>query len=571
MSSLDDKVRAALGHPDHNGAYRFDWKLSSTRLTDTVRLVMPPRGVLPVVFVPGIMGSNLKSTDGNDSVWRLDAGFAGIPTKVAARWAGEPPGARQSALHPSRVVVDSGGATPKKRIGSITDLSDYTARGWGEVAEASYHAFLLWLEQTLNGEGQNPYFWTDFSFSELKPSTPTSRHTSSTLPPGISMRMQDPPLGFEKGRYLQPILSNDLLKRSGFRMPVYACGYNWLDSNEAAAGHLRDRIQSIIEENNRHGFSCKQVILVTHSMGGLVARRCAMLEEMSAAIAGIVHGVMPAVGAAVAYRRCKVGMWDEDKMAGMVIGSTGRAVTAVFAQAPGALELLPTQEYARDWLKVQDETGTTLETQPVSNPYDDIYLRRDRWWGLVREEWLRPSGGTPITWEIYEKNISYVKNFHIAISASYHPRTYVYYGNDRKQKSFEAVTWRMKSGLRPDNKVPSAEQVNRMGFGEIRDDGNNPLYVGGKLEIMPAIGIGAMPTTYQTSYWELHCHRQDSNGDGTVPASSGHAPLRIGGDNIRQQFRLSGFGHEPAYKNHGAQRATLYSIIKIAAEAETQA
>jgi len=28
----------------------------------------------------------------------------------------------------------------------------YQERGWGEVSETSYHAFLLWLEETLNNE-----------------------------------------------------------------------------------------------------------------------------------------------------------------------------------------------------------------------------------------------------------------------------------------------------------------------------------------------------------------------------------------------------------------------------------
>ena len=37
-----------------------------------------------------------------------------------------------------------------------------------------------------------------------------------------------------------------------------------------------------------------------------------------------------------------------------------------------------------------------------------------------------------------------------------------------------------------------------------------------------------------------------------------------GGANIKQQFRLTGFAHEPAFKNGTAQHATVYAITKIA-------
>lgn len=130
----------------------------------------------------------------------------------------------------------------------------------------------------------------------------------------------------------------ELVARGGYRMPVHACGYNWLDSNKVAASRLAERIDELMRQ---YGRNCQQVILVTHSMGGLVARRCAQLPGMADKIAGVVHGVMPATGAPVAYRRCKVGMKDEDPIAGAVIGPTGQEVTAVFAH--------PTQSAATDW------------------------------------------------------------------------------------------------------------------------------------------------------------------------------------------------------------------------------
>ncbi|MNR21620.1 hypothetical protein D3C85_1385320 [compost metagenome] len=109
---------------------------------------------------------------------------------------------------------------------------------------------------------------------------------------------------------------------------------------------------------------------------------------MEAAICGIIHGVMPTNGAPVAYRRCKVGMRDEDYGTSLVIGGSGQEVTAVFAQSPGALQLLPTRRYSPGWLKLlREEQSRTVPAMsavpsPSQCPYETIYLERSRWWGV---------------------------------------------------------------------------------------------------------------------------------------------------------------------------------------------
>jgi len=369
------------------------------------------------------------------------------------------------------------------------------------------------------------------------------------------------PLGAERGE-VESVTSDELLARARFKMPVHACGYNWLDDNSKAATRLANLVETLCKQ-----YRCDQVALVTHSMGGLVARACHLLPGMRDRIAGIVHGVMPASGAAVAYRRCKVGMWDEDLKAALVIGKDGPGVTAVFAQAPGALQLLPTPDYvphrkSEAWLRICDEQGR-LVAYPGTDPYRDIYLRRDRWWGLVREEWLAPKDGQPIGWEDYKRNILLARDFHVDLHDSYHPNTYVFYGDDAEQHSFERVTWQMRPGTAPDGRPrPDAIAASRLGFPDVRDEGRTPLHVGGQRQ----------PRTFgkdtQTSYWELHCLMQDGAGDGTVPGSSGSAPLRRDRQGcIRQQFRLEGFKHEPAFKDEGARQVTLYALVKIAAQA----
>jgi hypothetical protein len=167
-----------------------------------------------------------------------------------------------------------------------------------------------------------------------------------------------------------------------------------------------------------------------------------------------------------------------------------------------------------------------LESWPKSDPYDDIYLRRDKWWGLVKEEWLRPEGGVPLDWDDFEFNVHLAKSFHKNLSAKYHPNTYVYYGADPKQKSFVDVTWRVRPGLKPDNTPgPGMGKVKDLTPQQVRMDGTNPEYVGGELktEAVPN-PEGVSFYRYETSYWELHCEMQDGIGDGTVPQHSGGAP-----------------------------------------------
>ncbi|ARB27373.1 alpha/beta fold hydrolase [Pseudomonas tolaasii] len=579
----------ARGNPVHT------WTLTPSHITDPVHCILPPDGVLPVIFVPGIMGSNLKSKpeeqEGGESeeeavpVWRLDAGFVGKNMWLALNWINKKAGIRQKLLHPDRVEVDNQGAVPKRAAGTVMvppgldrkktllALSTrYQERGWGEVSETSYHAFLLWLEETLNSEFL-PHRWPQF---DIRPEhlhsvavEPGPTHITR-LKPDIPIGM--PGLGATLAGQLPSILSDELVARGGYRMPVHACGYNWLDSNEQAAIRLAERIDELMHQ---YGRNCQQVILVTHSMGGLVARRCAQLPGMGDKIAGVVHGVMPATGAPVAYRRCKVGMSDEDPIAGAVIGPTGQEVTAVFAQAPGALQLLPTQDYAPGWLRLVDNQGVSaMPRQPVKDPYEEIYLRRDRWWGLLREEWLAPKDGDAITWKVFADNIRSAKEFHQDICGSYHPQTYVYYGSEDKHPSFESITWQMQRGSRlngPHGSHPDSFTVSNLEMHEVRDDGRSPVYVGGQEQALPSMrGDPDAPVkTVQTSFWELHCQMQDGSGDGTVPVSSGSAPIKHARNGeVRQQIKAPGFDHEASYANPLAQHFTLYSLIKIAAKAK---
>lgn len=82
--------------------------------------------------------------------------------------------------------------------------------------------------------------------------------------------------------------------------PIYAFGYDWRQSCASHASRLNAFIDSVLEHER-----ARQVILVTHSMGGLVARGA--LPLIQSKVMGIVHCVQPSVGAVTAVRRCITG------------------------------------------------------------------------------------------------------------------------------------------------------------------------------------------------------------------------------------------------------------------------
>ena len=108
--------------------------------------------------------------------------------------------------------------------------------------------------------------------------------------------------------------------------PVYAFGYDWRQSCSSHAGRLDSFIDSVLERER-----ARQVILVTHSMGGLVARGA--LPLISSKVMGIVHCVQPAVGAVAAVRRCITGFEPSiDRQLGEFFNEMARRGEAVPAE-----------------------------------------------------------------------------------------------------------------------------------------------------------------------------------------------------------------------------------------------
>ncbi|RJG00205.1 lipase family alpha/beta hydrolase [Noviherbaspirillum sedimenti] len=539
-----DPLRLVEVKDEGTGSDVVRWSLTNRNLNDPVVITVRPTTVLPIIFVPGIMGSNLALINavGKKSagapVWVFNSGGG-----MAWDWTSLNPAERQRLLDPANTRVYAGGDVPD----SMDAIGDASAirnnRFWGEVGAGSYEEFLVWLSDALN----------------------TKRGILFTQKPLIDKNFTKD-WGPVSGGFIKTE-KDDVDHATKISFPVYACGYNWLQSNFESAKILQKRIAHVIKVNNGPSRKCEKVILVTHSMGGLVARACSELLGMQDKIAGIVHGVMPATGAGVAYKRVRAG---SEGTAQLVLGRNAEAVSAVFANAPGALQLLPSHTYPSEWLQLGVNTGKNfkkLHAVPAAdkNPYDEIYLKRGEWWSLMREELINPAGvSTHRGWADYAGNVETARKFHNKLAppellkGKYHPVTYSLYGcgdDDSDERTWGNVRWECEGAYRIDhayrmdnpfsNKVPTDLSKAKM-LNELRvtnDDGNGGIsMVQGKM------------------MWNFELSGKDSGGDGTVPTCSGSAANA----GSLKSYALTGIEHEPAYRNSHFQLATLHSILKIA-------
>ncbi|WP_170143065.1 lipase family alpha/beta hydrolase [Enterobacter hormaechei] len=442
---------------------------------------------------------------------------------------------RKKLLDPTKTVVDPSGTIETESPEERLLFSSRRDRGWGEVGAMSYGTFLPWLQEALND-------------NQIMLTNKTSKNGCLTL----RERLMDKPLGAETGE--SPLTTEEVALSYQYLFPVHAVGYNWLQSNMDSAQALADRIEKIIGDYKASGRKCEKVILVTHSMGGLVARYYSELldgEFGQKKILGIVHGVMPDRGAPMAYKRMKAG---EAGITGLVIGGNGAEMTAVLAQAPGPLQLLPGKGYGMGWFHVEG----LKQPLPQTNPYREIYTQRSVWWGLCEERFINTENKNinkvqlEQDWQSYVDIIDgKVRKFIEGLDGFYHEHTYAFYGNDGKNyPSYAELHWKDVSGKHTPEAYRSlvseqgeifypADKFNqtiRYATLETPDQG----YVSRKYELLPPV----------------------DDGDGTVPVRA----AVINSPKLKAQLGV-GVDHEGAYKSDNTMDArwfTLRSIIRIA-------
>lgn len=120
--------------------------------------VIPPKHVIPVIFVPGIMGSNLRATlsadpDQGDTWAPPNSKLEGLSEWLYRLFQSN--AKRQKQLTPSRCEVSPGGHVSIPHGHYTLTEKEAKRRGWGEVHWDSYGQVLLELERVLNDQYDN--------------------------------------------------------------------------------------------------------------------------------------------------------------------------------------------------------------------------------------------------------------------------------------------------------------------------------------------------------------------------------------------------------------------------------
>jgi pimeloyl-ACP methyl ester carboxylesterase len=520
--------------------------------------------VVPVIFIPGTMGTNLRvrrdvplppdrPISPGEPAWRPPNDDPSM-WLYARKWNRRSAQERQLILNPNQVEVDDTGDLD---IGSCSlEHSVMRERGWGEIYNGSYGTLLFDLQSDLN---------MTFRFDALK-----QRHVRQRWKE-VMQAMHGDPLERWGVRSIEPLTESDLETYAQYQYPLYACGYNWLQSCGESAKRLEQRVTDIISWWQKRKHKCEKVILITHSMGGLVARACA--KRIPDKIAGVIHGVMPALGAPLAYRRLACGTECdnpandkfENYKAGKFADIGGRRpedTTPVLSVAPGALELLPNQLYPRPWLHIRviRNAGPTgpretqfdflhLPNESEPNPYK-LYRDMESWYRLINPALADPARLYPtsvggVTKKIL-KAIGIAEAFHYWLADYYHPATFAYYGRDRNHPAYGQIRWVAHETRASANVPMTATNIRDAQYLAHDPYGARTVEVEGKCRLTFTV------------------EPQESMGDDTVPHQSAIAPT----GKLKQLFATRGYKHQESYMKSDTLLLTHYCIVKLVQETE---
>jgi hypothetical protein len=347
--------------------------------------------------------------------------------------------------------------------------------------------------------------------------------------------------------------------------PVHAMGYNFLKSNGESAVVIADRIRGLVCGYQQRGFKCDEVIIVTHSMGGILGRALIhpaygnLLNDKTVKVLGMYHSAMPTLGAAAAYRRLRFGFLEKEGITAEyfaeIIAKDGEHATAILANAPGPLELLPAAGYGTDWLKVVDGGGRTIRSWPQEeeNSLRSIYLQpKNKWWRLINPDWVNPAnlpekngGGLERVWKRLAKAHAFLNN----VEKTFHPtHCYASYCASDEHKSYGNLVFKVMNPEVWDSrtiKLPPADA-----WELLTDDKKGTLTVQAGMRVLT-----------------LALQPMEADGDETVPAE--RSARKITGTLFSHgKTKGSGYEHQNSYAHTHVLTSMLYSIARIASTAK---
>jgi hypothetical protein len=578
-----------------------EYTVHMTETSDTVRhdVVVPPRKVIPVIFLPGVMGSSLRLSKErqkklerpDNRSWRPDD-MVSVPAKLgAAVWGAglggwfkdASPAQRQLMLDPNETEVEYYHYTESndrfdpegketlaadKRHQNVPDTLAPIPPLMGTrqpIGRGSSQSFMRKREtpaQIARWRGWSEVFFTG-AYGEMLRTA--EEHLNNMLLLDKAHPKWQPifkdPKEFGAVEPCAALTEQDLMKVGRCWYPVHAMGYNFLKSNGESARVIADRIRGLARGYQKRGFKCDEVIVVTHSMGGLLARALVhpkygnLLNDATVKVLGIYHNVMPTMGAAATYKRMRFGFVEGSgtiaEIQGSIFGADGPNATAILANAPAALELLPNSVYGRSWLKVIDGSGREIWSLPggTETALQSIYTRPvDAWWRLINPKWVNPGnvkpekgGGIAAVLARLDNASTFVED----IRSTFHPSySFSSFCSSAERLSYGEVVFRIA-----ESQVWDARNVSLPPVGEWRplsDDGRGTLKVQAGEHVLT-----------------LNLEPPNARGDETVPAvrSAEHVE---GKKFVHGRSTGKSYEHQKSYGDPDVIASMLYSIVQIA-------
>ena len=632
-------------HDNHEGEFRqtvggwAEYTVNLTEISDTARhdVTIPPEKLIPIIFLPGVMGSNLRMSKirqdelqrPDNRSWRPDdmvdkSGKFNVATGngLGGWFSNASPKERQLIFNPNETEVEyyqytsnnnkffPGGDVSKysntrhdniphnfpgveplicisKKKNAIVDakkrpnsterfvppeIRETPAhiarwRGWSEVLFAgAYGDMLIKTEFFMNNIVKKGKVLPHWTYDKSDVDYYRNLYNEQAYPDVARLIIKNPKdFGASSG---EPINDDEMKKISRCWYPVHAMGYNFVQSNAISAKIIAERIRGLIKGYQKCGFKCDEVIIVTHSMGGLVARALIhpdygnMLNDKDVKILGIYHNVMPTIGAASAYKRMRFGFQEKsgpiNTLAAEVLGIDGKHATAILANAPAPLEMMPGVAYGQEWLKVVDAKDQVLWSWPrgKETALDSIYLQpAHAWWRLINPEWVNPGnvskekGGG---FENVKKRLKKATFFLRSIEKTFHPNTYASYCGSKEHLSYGEIIFKVTEGL-------SSTFSNSLK----KTDIPSPE----KWKLLSDDAKGIISVQAGTKILKLKLQAASAPGDETVP-STRSAQHIIGKLFFHGDKKGSGYEHQNSYADPKVLSSMLYSIVQIAKTAK---
>lgn len=273
------------------------------------------------------------------------------------------------------------------------------------------------------------------------------------------------------------------------------------------------------------------------------------------------HNVMPTMGAAGAYKRVRFGFkegWGYlASLQGEIFGIDGENATAIIANTPAPLEMMPGAAYGKDWLKVVDPFGKTLWSWPSGDEtaLDSIYLQpANSWWRLINPLWINPANITEDNGGGLKKvteRIKYASKFLHSIEQTFHPTNcYASFCASNKHLSYGEVVFLAAETWDPSMKSDHGPLPPANTWKLLTDDGKGMLKVQAGARVLA-----------------LYLKKPSSAGDETVPSE--RSACKIKGTLFTHGKKDGeGYEHQASYSDKQVLTSLLHSIVKIAKTAK---